>query len=131
MNSKVLAIKQRIRPEFVLIVLVLLAIYFPVFLELVGDWERDSNYSHGFLVPLVSLFLIWRMRKDVAQIPSKITPLGLGAIAAGLFLFLVGTAGAEYFTVRLSFVVLLFGLVWYFGGTRVAKAVSFLIWSLI
>src|SRR4030066_860247 len=131
MNSKVLAIKQRIRPEFVLIVLVLLAIYLPVFVELVDDWERDSNYSHGFLVPLVSLFLLWRKRKEFAHIPTQSTPLGLGAIAAGLFLLLVGTAGAEYFTVRLSFVILLFGLVWYFGGTRLAKAVSFPIWYLI
>ena len=131
MNSKVPALKQRIRPEFVLIVLVLLAIYFPVLVELVDDWERDPNYSHGFLVPLVSLFLLWKKRQELSQIQTKISPLGLAIIAGGLFLLLVGTAGAEYFTVRLSFLALLFGLIWYFAGSQMARATSVPVWYLI
>ncbi|OGC77774.1 MAG: hypothetical protein A2Z27_02640 [candidate division Zixibacteria bacterium RBG_16_50_21] len=131
MNGRILPLRQRIPFGIIILGVFLFAIYLPVFVELVDDWERDSNYSHGFLVPLVSLFLLWRKRKEFAHIPTQSTPLGLGAIAAGLFLLLVGTAGAEYFTVRLSFVILLFGLVWYFGGTRLAKAVSFPIWYLI
>src|SRR4030067_2036489 len=102
MNSKVPSLKQRIRPEFVLIVLVLLAIYFPVFVELVNDWERDSNYSHGFLVPLVSLFLLWKKRQELSQIQTRISPFGLGLIGGGLFLLLVGAARAEGFNVALA-----------------------------
>jgi exosortase len=131
MNGRILAIRRKVPVEVVLLSVVLFAIYLPVFIELVDDWKRDSNYSHGFLVPLVSLYLLWRKRRELAAIPGKITLTGLWVIAAGLFLLLVGTAGAEYFTVRLSFVVLLFGLVWYFGGTRLAKATSVPIWYLV
>jgi len=126
-----LVFKQKIRPEILIISLVLLGIYLPVFTELVSDWEKDPNYSHGFLVPLVSLFLLWKKRKELSQIQTKISPLGLGIITGGLFLLLVGTAGAEYFTVRLSFVLLLFGLVWYFGGSLLAKKTSVPIWYLV
>lgn len=131
MNGRIIALKHKIRPEIFIISLVLLGIYLPVFTELVSDWERDPNYSHGFLVPLVSLFLLWKKRKELSQIQTKVSPLGLGIIAGGLFLLLVGTAGAEYFTVRLSFVLLLFGLVWYFGGSRMAKTSSVPIWYLV
>lgn len=131
MNGRIITLKQKIRPEILVISLVLLGIYLPVFIELVSDWERDPNYSHGFLVPLVSLFLLWKKRKELSQIHTKVSPLGLGIIAGGLFLLLVGTAGAEYFTVRLSFVLLLFGLVWYFGGARMAKTSSVPIWYLV
>jgi exosortase len=131
MNGRILALKQKVRPEILIIFLVLLGIYLPVFIELASDWEKDPNYSHGFLVPLVSLFLLWKKRKELSQIQTKISPLGLGIIAGGLFLLLVGTAGAEYFTARLSFVLLLFGLVWYFGGARMAKMSSVPIWYLV
>ena len=131
MNGRIIALKHKIRPEIFIISLVLLGIYLPVFTELVSDWERDPNYSHGFLVPLVSLFLLWKKRKELSQIQTKVSPLGLGIIAGGLFLLLVGTAGAEYFTVRLSFVLLLFGLVWYFGGSPMAKTSSVPIWYLV
>jgi len=131
MNGRILALKQKVRPEILIISLVLLGIYLPVFTELASDWEKDPNYSHGFLVPLVSLFLLWKKRKELSQIQTKVSPLGLGIIAGGLFLLLVGTAGAEYFTVRLSFVLLLFGLVWYFGGSQMAKMSSVPIWYLV
>src|SRR5574341_109363 len=131
MNSRILALKQKVRPEILIVSLVLLGIYLPVFVELVSDWEKDPNYSHGFLVPLVSLFLLWKKRKELSQIQAKISRLGLGIITGGLFLLLVGTAGAEYFTVRLSFVLLLFGLVWYFSGSQMAKAASVPIWYLV
>jgi exosortase len=131
METKTLSFKRLLRPEILLIALVLVLIYFPVFVELWDDWERDSNYSHGFLVPLVSLFLLWKKRQELSQIPAKLSLFGLAIIAAGLFLLLIGTAGAEYFSVRLSFVTLIFGLVWYFGGDRLAKNAVVPIWYLV
>lgn len=131
MNGKILALRRKVPPEVVLVGIVLLGMYLPVFVELVSDWEKDPNYSHGFLVPLVSLFLIWKRRKDLGQIQARISPLGLWVISAGLFLFIVGTAGAEYFSVRLSFVVLLFGLIWYFGSSQMGRVLAFPVWYLV
>ena len=50
---------------------------------------------------------------------------GLILIIAGLGLFLAGTAAAEYFTARLSFIMILFGLVWYLFGGRMARGTWF------
>lgn len=131
MNGRILALKRRIPVEIIMLALVLLVIYWPVLTELVSDWERDSNYSHGFLVPLVSLFLLWKKRQEISQIETRISLWGLLFVAGGFFLLLVGTAGAEYFSVRLSLVFLLFGLVWYLTGTKMAKSVAVPIWYLV
>jgi hypothetical protein len=45
-----------------LLVGVLIALYAPVLKHLVGQWYNDADYSHGFLVPFLSLYLIWQRR---------------------------------------------------------------------
>jgi exosortase len=102
---------------FVLLVLV----YLPTLRDLISDWQGDSNYSHGFLVPVVSAYLLWSRRRELAAIKAKPSNSGLLLVLGGMVLFLMGSAGAEYFTARVSFVLTLFGLVWYLFGNRVAS----------
>jgi exosortase len=99
----------------------LMVVYFPALSELVQDWLGDDNYSHGFLVPLVSGYLLWQKRALLASLPRRIDMLGLAAVIAGLCLFVVANAASEYFTLRVSFVLSLFGLVWYFYGREIMK----------
>jgi exosortase len=119
-----LTIRQNRRGLTALIVL-LAAAYLPTLYELVVNWYRDGNYSHGFLVPLVSLYLIWRKRKELLAIEIIPNPAGLAVLIAGILLFILGNAGSEYFTARISLIVALFGLVLYLFGTRVVKKTWF------
>jgi exosortase len=96
--------------------LALLLVYSAVFIEWVHDWIRDPNYRHGFLIPLISGFLIWRKRRQLAQarvVPSLFGLLGLLIAAA---LLILGSAGAEVFTQRVSFVFFLASLVLFLRG---------------
>src|SRR5207302_1527637 len=36
--------------------------YWPVLADLFSLWSHDPQYSHGYLVPLFSLYLLWRRR---------------------------------------------------------------------
>lgn len=105
--------------------LLLLIIYAPALLELVEDWYLDSNYSHGFLIPLVSLYMIWSKREELAAIPSSISPSGLVLVIVGIVMFIVGNSASEYFTVRLSFVIILIGLVRYLFGRQIMEKIWF------
>src|SRR5512143_2841417 len=62
------------------LVLVLLATYGAVLLGLFRDWVKDPNYSHGFLIPLVSGFFLWKGRRAFALAPRRPSLLGLGGI---------------------------------------------------
>ena len=100
---------------------ILVAVYLPVLYDLSLDWYRDANYSHGFLVPLVSGYLLWKDRARLAGLPRIQSTWGLPIIILGMALLVLGTCATEYFTVRLSFVITLFGLVYYLYGRDLAK----------
>ena len=108
-----------------LIAAILLAVYLPALVDLVSDWATDSNYSHSFLVPIISAYLIWRKRKELAAIEISPSKAGLAIIIAGLILFILGNGASEYFTVRISLVVTIFGLALYFFGGPMIKRTWF------
>lgn len=51
-------------PSIVLLVLwlAMLGIYHQTAVGMVDIWSRSDTYAHGFVVPLISAWLIWRMR---------------------------------------------------------------------
>ena len=109
----------------------LLLIYIPALVDLVENWWHDDNYSHGFLVPLVSAGLVWSKREQLAEIPHRIDPLGLAPVLAGAVLFVLANGMAEYFTLRFSFVLTLFGLTWYLFGRQFVRTIWFAFFFLI
>ena len=95
-------------------------LYATVLTKLGRDWWSDENYSHGLLVPFVIGMIVWKewdVFKGILKKPSLI--LGGLTVAFSLFLLFAGTLGAELFTTRVSFVVMLIGIVLYLFGTRV------------
>jgi exosortase len=100
-------------------------LYASVLPPLVADWENDPDYSHGFLVPLLSGYFLWERRHVLAQLPVQPSPLGLLVILLGIAMLFLGNIGAELFLMRASMVVLIAGLVLYCGGYRYLKAMAF------
>lgn len=100
-------------------------LYFPVSVSLSQQWWSDSNFSHGFLVPLFSLFVLWQMRSTLALVPREPSLWGLPVVIAALGTLILGTLGAEVFLARTSFVILIAGIVLFFVGWKMLKAVAF------
>ena len=101
------------------------AVYFDVFIKLVTDWWRIPDFSHGFLVPLFSGYLIWVKRKSLLE--AKIAPSWGGVLIAalGLVILLLGIYGAELFLSRVSVIILLAGVVVGLCGWPLLKEVRF------
>lgn len=110
----------------------IILIYWPVLAGLVTEWYHDDNYSHGFLIPLVSGFFIWKKRVELKKLIEPAGGnLGLVLIVGGMIVFVMANAAAEYFTLRLSLVVTLYGLIWYLLGRKLALAIWFEIFFLL
>ena len=100
---------------------ILFLIYVPVLLDLVENWYMDANYSHGFLIPIISGYLIWRKRESLFNTKTSSSTFGLWIVALAMLVFIIGNAASEYFTVRLSLVLAIFGVVLYMLGEEIVK----------
>jgi hypothetical protein len=65
--------------------------YWPVLRETAGKWFNNPQYSHAYLVPLFSAYLLWRSRESFKH------PLALGMLWVELRVlsFLLVDAGGE------------------------------------
>jgi exosortase len=110
----------------VLVLGILLALlYGRIVRDMALVWWDDPNYSHGFLVPLFSVFVVWQDRAALAALESRGSLAGLGVLAAGLALLVLGVLGAENFLSGASFVVVLAGLVLFHLGGEWLRALAF------
>jgi len=100
-------------------------LYWPTVWKLIGDWWDDPNYSHGFLVPFFSAFLIWRRRQTLASLVPRGTWTGVVVLVAGLLILLLGEVGGERFLAVSSLVVVLAGLVLFHLGVPIFRQVAF------
>jgi exosortase len=109
-----------------LVVIALLAfLYHDIVARLVHDWWIDPNFSHGFIVPLFAVFVIWQQRKQLAALPLAPSWWGLLIVAGALALLVAGVLGVELFLSRTSLVFLLAGLTIYGLGWHWFRALLF------
>jgi exosortase A len=117
-------LKRNAVPVFLFIAAFVL-LYWQAIGGMVLDWYHDENYSHGFLIPLVSGYLVWQRLDEFMEIEYRPTVLGLAVAILGLVLFLFGMLAGESFTMRFSMLVVLAGAILYGFGAGLMKAVAF------
>lgn len=101
------------------------ALYAKILRALVVQWWDDPNYSHGFLVPLFALYLIWRRRGVLHGLPRSGSLAGVAVILAGLGTLLVGDLGADNFLMRSSLIIVFAGLILFHLGSHVLRSILF------
>jgi exosortase len=106
-----------------LAVVAALVLYAPVAAGMVKEWSEFPSLSHGFAVPLISAYLLWRRRDLLAQAPLEGSTIGLPLIVVALAMLVIGSLGGEPFVARLSLPLALFGIVVFLMGGRVARHV--------
>ena len=127
-NSQLIALGQWGRSFWLHAGLLLSAtglLYYPVLTRLAGDWWNDPDSSHGPIVPLFSLFVVWHTQKKWLHLPPQPSWAGMGIVLGALAVLVTGVLGVEFFLARSSFVFLLAGLIILFLGWNYFKAFFF------
>jgi exosortase len=107
------------------IAVLLAVLYYRVAIKLVYDWYSLPDYSHGFLVPLFAAFLVWDKRKAIRETPIKPNWAGILLVVFAIGVLILGVYGVELFTARISFVLLLTGIIWTLLGTAMVRELRF------
>ncbi len=89
--------------------------------QMAVKWIHDSNWTHGFVIPLFSLFLLYQRRHELFTVPRRSNYLGLAVMLAGMAMMFYMYAVLSFgYGARLAIPVILLGLVWFQAGTRLA-----------
>jgi exosortase len=103
----------------------LAVLYARVLAGLAQDWWNESSLSHGMLIPPLAVYVAWLRRGQILAEPAQTDLRGLWMTAIACLLFLAGKLSAEYFMMRISFVIVLGGLIWTFWGVQRLRALAF------
>lgn len=94
-------------------------------LSTLAIWQRSDTYAHGFLIFPISAYLIWTRRHELLKIRPHPSILGLMALVALGFAWLLADSAEVLVASQYSLVAMVPALVWAILGYRVGIALLF------
>jgi exosortase A len=103
----------------------ILAAYRQTAYDIVEIWSRSETFAHGFVVPVIVAWLIWRARRSwMNEIPGP-SPIWMLPLAACGLAWIFGRVGTINAVSQLALVGMLVFAVPLALGTRVARVMAF------
>jgi exosortase A len=103
----------------------ILIAYAGTFASIVKVWSNSETFVHGFIIAPVSLWLIWNRRQVLAAMEPAPNRLGLAALAALGFAWLLATLADVQVVRHFTVVLMIPALLWSVTGTRMTLAMGF------
>jgi exosortase len=111
--------------KFGLLICLVLFLYFPDITSMVSDWASKKEYSHGFLIPLISAYIIWTQRAALRLSPMQPDVKGIFILIIGIALLILGNVAFEPYTRRFSLIITMLGLIYFLGGIKIGRILLF------
>lgn len=109
-----------------LVLLALFYCYWEVLGILVTQWSTNDAYSHGFLIPAISLGIVWNSRHRLVKLELRSALIaGTAVLVSGLGILLIGRAIDIVGIQELSLLPSLAGVVLLVGGRDVLRLLWF------
>jgi exosortase D (VPLPA-CTERM-specific) len=91
--------------------------------DLVLRWDKQEEYSHGYMIPLVTAYLIWQRRGFLQRIEFKPTWWPLGFVVIGVIVAVIGEISALYILIHFSLILIFMCMVWSLVGWKAFQLV--------
>lgn len=101
----------------------LIVVYFDGLQFMVEWWTEREEYGHGYIIPFITLFLIWQKSDELEKMEYSSSWIGVAVFAIGLFLFYLGELSSIYTIIQYSFLIALYGVVLALLGWRAFKII--------
>lgn len=103
--------------------------YWPALRYMFDMWSKPvfegADYSHGYLIPFVTLFFVWRRRAELAAARGPRRPAALLLVGLALLLHIVGVRTQFLRFSLMSFILFLWSGSLYLFGLGVARRLIF------
>ena len=88
----------------------------------VHEWLTDSSWSHGFLIPLFSLYFINQHKKEILDLRTRPNYLGLFFLICGILFYPFNMIHLRYGYLRpISMIATLGAIVLFLGGRQLIR----------
>jgi exosortase D (VPLPA-CTERM-specific) len=98
------------------------------FLETIQDmvyrWENSDEYGYGYLIPLITLFLIWQRKNQLAETEFHPSIAGLFLIVFGGMIFFLGAIATTHTLSQYGLVITIMGIALSLIGWQAFKIVA-------
>src|SRR4051812_30289769 len=108
-------------PAVAITMLAMLAIYRETAAGMWAIWARSDTYAHCFVVPLVSIWLVWRDRAQLKLLSPRPSWAMLLPLAVSGFMWLIGVLSTVNALSHFSLVAMLVLCIPVVLGIRVAR----------
>ena len=105
--------------------LLLAACYAPALRGMFEQWSNDEDMSHGFVVPAVILWIVWRERERWRMLQMKPSWWGFALLAAGAGAQFASALGVGLFAGSVAFLVSVGGAILCLGGFAWLRVLAF------
>lgn len=102
-------------------VLVALVAFNQSLLELLRRWNVQEEYSHGYLIPFISAWLLWTRRDALLASVGRPSWIGPALILLAGVMHVIGKLSALFMLSQLGFIIALLGVTLGLGGYSLLK----------
>jgi len=103
----------------------LVACYAPSLRGMFEQWSSDEDMSHGFLVPIVILWIVWRERGRWRALHAEPNLWGFALLGAAAGVQFAGVLGAGLFAGSVALLLSVSGAVLCLGGLEWLRVLAF------
>ncbi len=103
------------------LVLISVLVFLPVWSDLISAWAGSDDYSHGFLIVPLALYIVWQKRRDLRTIELHPNWITFPLVILSLLLYLLGQFGEIKTVASLAMVGYVAAAVLYLLGWQVFK----------
>jgi len=108
---------------FSLAILLSISVFYEGLEWMVNDWIKKEEYGHGFLIPVITGFLIWQKSNDLEIQVFNGSWFGVLLVALGLFVFYLGELSTLFVIIQYGFLIAVLGMVLSYAGIKSFKII--------
>ncbi len=86
-------------------------------------WDRQEEYSHGYMMPILTAYFIWQKKSQLLQTEFNPTWLGFLVVFISLIVFVIGEITALFLLIHYAFIAVLIGCAWALMGNQATKII--------
>lgn len=91
--------------------------------HMLGYWANREEYSHGFFIPIIAVFLLWQKKNILEQMVFSGSWLGVVTVFLGIGAYFLGELSGIYTFIEYGSIVAIVGLVLSFTGLKALRVI--------